>query len=107
MEKIGYCIVCGRKCKNGTMCKTCYNYERKLAEKDREIKLLNAMINTLPEHDKELEEIHNEKKITFAIEQLKKVKEKFGYKYNSQLMVSSRGLCDYIDNQIKQLEEGE
>ena len=39
--KIGYCIVCGRKCKD-TMCKVCYNYEMKLAEKNNEIELLRA-----------------------------------------------------------------
>lgn len=32
-----------------------------------------------------------------AIAELEKVKEKFGFKYNTQLMISSKGLCDYID----------
>lgn len=39
-----------------------------------------------------------------AIEELEKVKEKFGYKHNTQLVVSSRYLCDFIDNQIKELK---
>lgn len=41
MFKIGHCIVCGRKCKD-TMCKVCYDYEMKLAEKNNEIELLRA-----------------------------------------------------------------
>lgn len=41
MAKIDYCIVCGRKCK-GLMCKVCYDYEMKLAEKNNEIELLRA-----------------------------------------------------------------
>lgn len=41
MVKIGHCIVCGRKCKE-TMCKVCYRYEMKLAEKNNEIELLRA-----------------------------------------------------------------
>lgn len=42
MVKIGYCKVCGRKCKE-TMCKVCYGYEMKLAEKNNEIELLRAI----------------------------------------------------------------
>jgi peptidoglycan hydrolase CwlO-like protein len=40
----------------------------------------------------------------FAIATLEKVKEKFGYKHNTQLVVSSRYLCEFIDNQIKELK---
>lgn len=39
-----------------------------------------------------------------AIAELEEVKKKFGYKHNSQLMVSSKGLCDFIDQQIKSLK---
>lgn len=41
-----------------------------------------------------------------AIEVLEKVKEKFGYKNNSQLMVASKYLCDFIDSQITELRGG-
>lgn len=39
-----------------------------------------------------------------AISELEKVREKFGYKHNTQLVVSSKYLRDFIDNQIKELK---
>lgn len=39
-----------------------------------------------------------------AIEQLEKVKEKFGYKHNSQLVISSKNLVGFIDQQINELK---
>lgn len=39
-----------------------------------------------------------------AIEVLQEVKEKFGYKNNSQLVISSKYLCDFIDNKLKELK---
>lgn len=39
-----------------------------------------------------------------AIEKLEKMREKFGYRYNSQLVISSKYLSDFIDNQIKSLK---
>lgn len=51
-----------------------------------------------------LEERIKQEKNQTAIAELEKVKDKFGYKYNSQLMISSKGLCDYIDQQIKSLK---
>jgi len=89
----------------------------KLAEKDKEIEELKQRLkdtikiysDEFVEKDKELKELrykvkkNNQDKIEFAIAELEKVKEKFGYKYNSQLMFSSKGLCDYIDQQIKEL----
>lgn len=50
-------------------------------------------------HKKELKQSQNQK----AIEELEKMREKFGYKHNSQLVISSKYLCDFIDNQIKEL----
>ena len=46
------------KWKDGTM--IC-NYEKMLAEKDKEIEILNRMIKTLPEHDKEIKQLICEK----------------------------------------------
>lgn len=51
----------------------------------------------------ELQEKVEQLQKKLAIEELEKVKEKFGYKHNAQLVVSSRYLCDFIDNQIKEL----
>lgn len=48
---------------------------QQLAEKDNKIQMLNAMIATLPEHDKELKEICNQDKISFAVEQLTEVRD--------------------------------
>ena len=42
-------------------------YKKQLEEKEKEIALLNAMISTLPEHDKELEEEYTQDKISFAV----------------------------------------
>lgn len=56
---------------------------------------------------KELIEENNQLKQSqkqLAISKLEKIKENFGYKYNSQLMVSSKRLCDFIDDQIKELK---
>lgn len=89
---------------------TIADLEAKLAEKDKNNKLLEAMISTLPEHDKELEERHNQDKIEFAVEQLEKVKEiiaihtKDLWTYESDYICNI--LCNEIDNQIKQLKEG-
>lgn len=121
MYKVGYCMVCGRKCKE-TMCKTCYNYEMKLAEKEKEIERLKAhedykfeilypKVKILGRTYEDIQEIldewlkmGSEDKILFAVEQLEEVKEHI-----------SRGLAfdkdvkmwfeEYIDNQIKQLKE--
>ena len=49
--------------------------------------------------EQQLKQSQNQK----AIEVLEQVKEKFGYKYNSQLVISSNYLCDFIDSQIKEL----
>ena len=78
--------------------------KQQLAEKEKEIKLLNAMVSTLPAHDEELEDIHNQAKTDFVIEQLEKVKE---------LCIKDITICeDYfaiekiLDQQIKELKEG-
>lgn len=58
---------------------------------------------TEDEYEKEIEELKIYQNQT-AIAELEKVKDKFGYKHNSQLMISSKGLCDYLDQQIKSLK---
>lgn len=65
--------------------------EAKLAESGKEIALLNAMISTLPEHDKELEENHNQDKISFCIEQLEKVRKFINEKYQYLLELEKQG----------------
>ena len=77
----------------------CDNLQKALAEKEEEFM-------QVVKDWKSLVESKNQDKISFCIEKLEKVKEKFGYKYNSQLMVSSKGLCEYIDNQIASLKRG-
>ncbi len=54
--------------------------------------------------EKEIEQLKQSQK-QLAIGELEKVKERFGYKHNTQLVVSSRYLCEFIDNQIKDLKE--
>lgn len=44
-------------------------------------------------------------KISFAVEQLEKVKEKFSYRYNSQVFISCESLLGFIDNQIKEVKK--
>ena len=47
-----------------------------------------------------IQSVQNEK----AVEVLEKIKEKVGYKYNSQLVISSKFLIDYINTQISELK---
>lgn len=88
-----------------------WELEQQLAEKEKEIALLNAMISTLPEHDKELEEEYTQDKISFAVEKLKETK----IYVDTQHFMNARYKCEkkvyadiwnFIDNQIKQLKEG-
>ena len=51
----------------------------------------NKVISILNQQDKRIKE-------------LEKVKEKFGYRHNKQPDVSSGYLCEFIDNQIKELK---
>lgn len=66
--------------------------KQQLAEKDREIEYQENM---------KILAVENQNKK--AIEQLEKVKEKFGYKHNSQLVISSKHLVEFIDQQINVL----
>lgn len=59
----------------------------------------DAIINKLKQENQQLKQSQNSK----AIEVLEKVREKYGYKHNSQLMIFSKYLCEFIDNQIKEL----
>lgn len=102
--------------------------QSQLAEKDKRIKELKEENQQLKEQRSNKEETYKhimsgeyipaniaEKSLKLseqsqkqlAIEVLQEVKEKFGYKNNSQLVISSKYLCDFIDNQINQLKEME
>lgn len=78
-----------------------------LNEQDKKIKAKEKEANT---YAKEIVFLDNKIKLLkqsqkqLAIEVLGKTREKFGYKYNSQLVISSKYLCDFIDNQIKELK---
>ena len=60
-------------------------------EKDKEIELLNAMISTLPEHDKEIKEYELEKVKDFILE-------------NTMLETETAAVLIYIYQQIKELK---
>ena len=60
-------------------------------EKDKEIELLNAMISTLPEHDKEIKEYELEKVKDFILE-------------NTMLETETAAVLTYIYQQIKELK---
>lgn len=72
--------------------------KQQLAEKDKEHK--KAMRTSLNDF-LTLEVEFKEKKISFAVEQLEKVRE-----FNIQQVFSSKPLDNFIDNQIKSLKEG-
>ena len=88
--------------------------QEQLAEKDNKIQMLNAMIATLPEHDKELKEICNQDKISFCIERLEKVKELMckececvGECYDENYYILyQHQIKKIIDNQIEELKKG-
>ena len=87
--------------------------KQQLAEKDNKIQMLNAMIATLPEHDKELKEICDQDKISFCIEKLEKVKSLIENAPDEADLydeyVFQEGMRDscikMIDNQIEQLKK--
>ena len=62
-----------------------------IEEKDKEIELLNAMISTLPEHDKEIKEYELEKVKDFILE-------------NTMLETETAAVLTYIYQQIKKLK---
>ena len=62
-----------------------------IEEKDKEIELLNAMISTLPEHDKEIKEYELEKVKDFILE-------------NTMLETETAAVLTYIYQQIKELK---
>lgn len=96
-----------------------------LVNENEQLKKENGYIVFSDGYDKNGNEIHRQKFVKYkekfkelieenkqfkqsqkqlAISKLEKIKENFGYKYNSQLMVSSKRLCDFIDDQIKELK---
>lgn len=80
------------------------NSMEQLTEKYKEISNLRRQMRAMENEYKIRLNQMKEDSIKIAIAQLNEVKAKFGYKFNSQLMVSSKGLCEYIDNQIKELK---
>lgn len=90
--------------------------EAKLAEKEKEIGELKRIgekghLKDLLEDKRKENKIlvkaieqANLSKTEFAIQQLQRVKEKFGYKFNSQLMVSSKQMVDFVDQIINELK---
>ena len=94
--------------------RNCDELLKLLAEKEKEIKLLNAMVSTLPAHDEELEDMHNQAKTDFAIEKLEKVKEFFLEEHRDEemdtdyIITKDAGqIADYLLDQIKELKEGQ
>ena len=123
------------------LCPNCYDYvsatesqNKRVLEKlellvrsnqelEKENKKLNAMIDTLPAHDKELEEIHHKDKISFAVEQLERAKENliedlydlyrspcliyqtYGDEYDSAIQDAINNTIDYQINQLTNQHE--
>ena len=92
--------------------------EQKLAEKDKEISNLKGLVNerdkqikNLKTNKKRVVEHKNKVKISFAVEQLEKVKEELEFTSNNNEWITARddrilnGICDFIDNQIKAIKE--
>lgn len=77
-----------------------WELEHQLAEKQKENNELHIAINKMSIDLTNLLK-GNQDKISFAVEQLEKVKE-----FNVQQVFSSKPLDNFIDNQIKQLKEG-
>nr|DAD87044.1 MAG TPA: Myosin-4 [Myoviridae sp. ctRRy11] len=72
-----------------------------------DLETVASLLNRQDKRIKELEEENQQLKQSqkqLAISELEKTREKFGYKYNSQLLVSSKYLCGFINNQIKSLK---
>ena len=96
--------------------------EAKLAEKDEEIAYLTKQVKKFNNEaqkyfeDAYCNDFHNQDKISFAIGQLKKVKEKIQedreslihYNNASEVLIADAFLCDcknFIDNQIEELKK--
>ena len=96
--------------------------EAKLAEKDEEIAYLTKQVKKFNNEaqkyfeDAYCNDFHNQDKISFAIGQLKKVKEKIQedreslihYNNASEVVIAAAFLCDcknFIDNQIEELKK--
>ena len=82
----------------------CLNLEQQLAEKEKEIEEVKKSKTYIMNFGGKVKEVRVLDDNQTAIAELEKVKEKFGFKYNTQLMISSKGLCDYIDQRIKSLK---
>lgn len=78
------CQICNKEQENELL-------KQQLAEKDKKIELLNAMISTLPAHDKEIKEYELEKVKDFILE-------------NTMLETETAAVLTYIYQQIKELK---
>lgn len=87
--------------------------EKILNEQDEKVKELEEQLESMTELRNNAVEEAIEKKQQLkqsqngkAIEVLESVKAKFGYKHNSQLLVNSKDLCDFVNNQLSELRGG-
>ena len=96
-----------------------YKTKQKLAEKDKEIERLNLEFETQEDWQEKWQKLYdetcnlNQDKISFALEQLEKVKEFFLEQHRDEemdtdyIITKDAGeIADYILDQIKQLKEG-
>ena len=82
-----------------------HQLKQQLAEKERQVKKLNNETQKYFE-DAYCNDFHNQDKISFAVEQLEKVKSAFGL-INSKLdkVETIKEYIHYIDHQINELKE--
>ena len=79
-----------------------HDWKALCAEKDKKIELLNAMISTLPEHDKEIKEYELEKVKNYFIEECE---DGDGIKTEDRVIKKDiYEVADFIENQIKELK---
>ena len=96
-----------------------YKTKQKLAEKDKEIERLNLEFETQEDWQEKWQKLYdetcnlNQDKVSFALEQLEKVKEFFLEQHRDEemdtdyIITKDAGeIADYILDQIKQLKEG-
>ena len=103
-EHIGICTNCyrsmfqGNKIVKGWMDKIS-DLEEKLAEKEEQLKYYETLLK------RQCNECKNQDKISFAVEQLEKVKEWVKKRFEEISCIYEEDAIEYINNQIKQLKE--
>lgn len=91
-------------------------YKKQLADKEKEIEEMRHFKITIGTMENNRVDIssttYTDQKIDFAIEQLEKVRKELEFNSNNNEWITIRddrllnGICDFIDNQIKELKEG-